>query len=1582
MNILQEDFQVKHLVSFFLLIVGIALFGVNESSAVEGTVEVSISTQGDDAEQQSGGMYMDSGDLEMMADGNDYVGLRFQNMTIPQGSFIRSAYIEFTADEVADNDNRDGILIIAGEASDDADSFDANDDNNISNRIRTGSSVEWELDNDINRWNTVGNKYQTADVSNVIEEIVGRAGWGSGNDLVLIISGNGNANRVADSYSGGSGNRPLLHVEWTDEALPRISVSPAGSLGTTSYVGTNAEAGSFVLTNTGTGVLDYTVDSSTPWFSCSTSGTLPVDASVEINVIFSNSNLAVGAYNGTITISDDNGLAGSYEYDVILSVTSVVEGASCGEVPIYAQNLVDPAILVLLDVSGSMTTQMPIAELEPTKVSPDLSSIVQAIVNQGAWASGNAMAFSISGTGKRVVVAYEDMPESAPNLEVSYTSGGVTEVVSVRVGVGSDDAEEEVAVNVADRNVNLSSSDLELIDDGGDQIVGLRFTGVTIPQGATINSASISFTVDETDPTVATTLAFAGELSPDALTFSNSDGDISGRNWAGSPIVTWNITEQWGVVPTLARYVIGRNVISELVEDRSISWGYGHWSFSGHPRPGGDPDISLLPENPYGNSPNPLGLYTRIEAGVAHRSEAETAALKAEIETTEATGGTPLGPSMLAAWEYFRGNKPDEDDGFYDASVTCQPKFLIEITDGRGYPEHTLDSYIEPYTNLLGDAGVSVIAVGFGLDDPRQVGIMAQVANERGKTDENLYALHEVDGNKVGIPFMAQNQDQLVTTLQGITNAIKEQVFVGSSPAPSTSADSGTFIVNASFNSANWTGDLEARPYDPKTGVFVMCVNSSGMETDIQADIVGYCIDPLNGNNSCDVTDIVEGECLNWVASEQMPLIKDAWTVDGAVSDSLGSLGVGVAGHYVSDHSALGAFDIGLNGDNYICKDLGDIIKSSPAIVKPPHSFLNVDNYRAFVFGDARTRDSMVYVGSNDGALHAFNLKTGIEKWRFYPEKIHQRLIDTDFCADSYCHEYFVDGPSVVADIFKGTDADTSPGLGWRTMLMTGLGAGGDAYFALDITSAEVFVEANSYTDIDALTGTTYLWQFSDDELGLTMAQPVIARTSNATATYGGWGAYFGSGYDVNGSSHKEAFVYGIEAYTMSNLWMDGASFNRVKLEENNRISYESQLSTEFTAGEVVEGAVSGAQGVIDVVTDNGTSGTLVFSSITGTFSGEEILQVGGIARATLDGQLHSVYDDDALSDVLMADIDFDQTGDYLYVGNLYGRMYRLSHIAKGENPVVDVLFDIHPSVVDHSTPIRAGASYTFAPFNLTPDTVWLYFGTGRFESQIDKFNAEQQFFIGMQDKLVSPVHNSTLTDLLDRQAVAVDATFNGITKEYRIITGHSYAYDSTETFAVGDIITDPHTHANLTITDLTVLNGERIVTFAEADVVTNGAFVTGEILEDPLGKQMKIKGHPWYVSLTRTVGVPSERVVAKSLVAGGIVYFTTFVPDTDVCGGNGQAWLYALNYETGLPAEVPIFDLNGDGDVNENDVVVEDGKRYYPAAIPIGRGIPSNPVNEGGFIVVNTTGGGNHPLPIPNDKLKAKMSSWLDSHF
>ena len=182
---------------------------VNEEGTVV-TTEVRVSANSDDAEESaSGGMYLSSTDLEMVNDGGDQtVGIRFTGVDIPQGATIVNAYVQFQVDETGSVATS---LTIEGEDIDDALTF-ISSSGNISSRIRTIADVSWSPV----AWSTVGEagpEQRTPDVSQIIQEIVARPGWLSGNALAVIITGTGE--RVAESYNGNRDAAPLLHVEYT-----------------------------------------------------------------------------------------------------------------------------------------------------------------------------------------------------------------------------------------------------------------------------------------------------------------------------------------------------------------------------------------------------------------------------------------------------------------------------------------------------------------------------------------------------------------------------------------------------------------------------------------------------------------------------------------------------------------------------------------------------------------------------------------------------------------------------------------------------------------------------------------------------------------------------------------------------------------------------------------------------------------------------------------------------------------------------------------------------------------------------------------------------------------------------------------------------------------------------------------------------------------------------------------------------------------------------------------------------------------------------------------------------------------------
>ncbi len=176
-----------------------------------GGLSIRVSAGNDDAEERvsNGNVSLGSSDLELIKDGsnNQIVGIRFNNVTIPRGATILSAYLEFAADET---DNGSTNLTIYGEDHDDASQYTGSN-YDISNRTKTTASVNW---NSVAAWNSIGQTHQSPDLTTIVQEIVDRSGWSSGNDMAFIIEGSGK--RVAEAHNGSPASAPLLVIQYDD----------------------------------------------------------------------------------------------------------------------------------------------------------------------------------------------------------------------------------------------------------------------------------------------------------------------------------------------------------------------------------------------------------------------------------------------------------------------------------------------------------------------------------------------------------------------------------------------------------------------------------------------------------------------------------------------------------------------------------------------------------------------------------------------------------------------------------------------------------------------------------------------------------------------------------------------------------------------------------------------------------------------------------------------------------------------------------------------------------------------------------------------------------------------------------------------------------------------------------------------------------------------------------------------------------------------------------------------------------------------------------------------------------------------
>jgi len=149
---------------------------------------------------------------------------------------------------------------------------------------------------------------------------------------------------------------------------------------------------------------------------------------------------------------------------------------------------------------------------------------------------------------------------------------------------------------------------------------------------------------------------------------------------------------------------------------------------------------------------------------------------------------------------------------------------------------------------------------------------------------------------------------------------------------------------------------------------------------------------------------------------------------------------------------------------------LGDIIHSSPAFVGPPGESYRFTGYASF--RDSKiSRTQMVYVGANDGMLHAFRADTGAEVFAYIPKTVLGNLRNITATDYSNSHAYFVDGSPVTGDVCFGS---CSGGSDWHTVLIGGLNSGGKAVYALDVTDPVADVTN------ETLAASKFLWEVTD----------------------------------------------------------------------------------------------------------------------------------------------------------------------------------------------------------------------------------------------------------------------------------------------------------------------------------------------------------------------------------------------------------------------------------------------------------------------------------------------------------------------
>jgi type IV pilus assembly protein PilY1 len=366
----------------------------------------------------------------------------------------------------------------------------------------------------------------------------------------------------------------------------------------------------------------------------------------------------------------------------------------------------------------------------------------------------------------------------------------------------------------------------------------------------------------------------------------------------------------------------------------------------------------------------------------------------------------------------------------------------------------------------------------------------------------------------------------------------------------------GTQVYLASYHTNNWWGELTSQN---------LVINGGVVSISPTVNWDASCV--LTGG-ACTATNTTSG-----TAQSPSQRVLLSWQ-DTTTSSSASNTGIQLAWSNLTstEQGWLNAGDnLGQNRLAYLTGDrsneipttgatgtqvfrdrnsvLGDIIDSGPTWVGPPSApypavwkdLLNptavppenagTTTYPAFATSNA-TRLNVVYDGANDGFLHGFEAGSydstgnyvstnndGKEVLAYMPQAVLQTIHNgtnkaLDYSNASYGHNYFTDATPGTGDLFyKGT---------WHTWLVSGMGPGGNAIFALDITNPTNFSNSNAASLVIGEWNPNTLVCTNNATCGTSMGQsygtPQIRRLHN-----GEWGIIFGNGLN---SSTGHAGIY------------------------------------------------------------------------------------------------------------------------------------------------------------------------------------------------------------------------------------------------------------------------------------------------------------------------------------------------------------------------------------------------------------------------------------------------------------------------
>jgi type IV pilus assembly protein PilY1 len=577
--------------------------------------------------------------------------------------------------------------------------------------------------------------------------------------------------------------------------------------------------------------------------------------------------------------------------------------------------------------------------------------------------------------------------------------------------------------------------------------------------------------------------------------------------------------------------------------------------------------------------------------------------------------------------------------------------------------------------------------------------------------------LQEWDADHDGTPdnyFLVTNALNLG---QQLSNAF-EEIIERTSSAASVATNSGALQTNsrlyqARFNSKEWSGQLLSFPISNGQGPSTDPCNSqpAGSLCSVEWD-AGAGLDSQDWNTEREMITYNPstngGVAFRWAnldTSQQATLDTHP---DTLADDDQGQARLEyLRGNRINEGQ----------GNNYRvrARKLGDLIQSDPFFVGTP-GFSYPDNLESSAYSSFRAtsanRTPVVYIGGNDGMLHGFDASvnpstngptatSGEELIAYVPSEVYRNL--SRLTSPNYSHRYYVDGSPTVGDAFIGS---------WKTVLVGGLRAGGQGYFALDVTNPGNFSEAHAASLV--------LWEFSDEDdpdLGYSFSQPAIVKMQN-----GKWAAVFGNGYNNTEDDDNGA------------------------CDDHNNATPCTVSST--------------GHAVLYIV--------FIEDGIDGTWDSGDFIKI--------DTEVGTTATPNGLASPTVVDINGDHKADYIYAGDLQGNLWKFDVDASNSNSWDVAFSDhgdpaplfVAKDATGNSQPITSALEVGLHPAGL--EGLMVYFGTGKYIEVGDNnvSGAQTQTFYGIWDK-DDETQGFNRTDDLLQQTVEEQVTAFGF--ELRVVS-------------------------------------------------------------------------------------------------------------------------------------------------------------------------------------------------------------------